>query len=279
MTALEAHEIRAQRRPWLLLSIAGLRLSGGFIVALPLAAIVAESGIGLRGEGDRALFEDGGYLLLELLRLKGSVLGAAARGLLPLLALALAFTCFCNVALLLALNVRGRVAFGAWLSRAAQLLPAQLVVSAGAALTKLALLFIGAVAAAAIPDWQTKPVQTSVAQLAAFLPFVVLCGAVGGVEDLTKASLVRRSAPLMASLSRAARRVRERPLAAGFGWLPYALGFVLVALLASKLVEVIDVARPGSWRIAAVFVVHQLVTITSVACRAAWFARALRAID
>ena len=104
MNALGPGEIRARRRPFVVLAIAGLRILSGFCLAWPLASLVASSGVGLRPEGDRALFEAGGYLLLELLRLQGGALTAASRGLVPVLLLGLVLTAACNAALLVALN-------------------------------------------------------------------------------------------------------------------------------------------------------------------------------
>jgi hypothetical protein len=276
MTALEPSEISARRRSAVVLALALLRLCGGFILAFPLSSAISSSGIGLRDGGDRALFAGGGYVLLELFRLHGDALAATARGLLPLFALGLALTGAGNVALLVALNVRERLQLGPWLSHAFALLPAQLVVAAGASLAKLALLVIGAMAVASVPESLAKPVVASAAQLAVFAPFVLLCGAVGGFEDLTKASLVRHAAPLADGVERAWSTLRKRPISGSLGWIPYALPFGLVALAAAQLVDLLDVSRAGSWRVAAVFGLHQLVIGVSVACRAAWFARALR---
>ena len=98
MTPLGPSEMRARRRPFVVLSIAGVRLLLGLCLALPLASLVAESGVGQSPRGDRALFEGGGYLLLEVLRVQGANLAATARGLVPLLLLGLLVTAACNAA-------------------------------------------------------------------------------------------------------------------------------------------------------------------------------------
>jgi hypothetical protein len=273
VTPVDLAELTAFRRPKALLFVALLRLASGFLLAFPLA------GVGLRGEGDRALFEGGGYLLLELLRLHGNALGAAARGALPLLALGLVLGSAANVALLLALNTREHLPAGAWLSRAIGLLPGQLALASGAALLKLAVLLLGATALSAPPEWLARPVDTTLARLAAFVPFALLCAAVGGFEDVAKATLVRHPASLPDGLARAWERVRTRPLAGHFGWVPYATLFVLVGLGAGEIVGALDVSRAGAWRVAAVFAVHQLVIVVGIACRAAWFAQAWRLTD
>jgi hypothetical protein len=278
VSALGPSEISAWRRPFAVLAIAGLRLFAGFCLALPFSSLVASTGIGMRAEGDRALFEGGGYLLLELLRLHVGELVATARGLMPLLLLGLVLTCACNVALLIALDVRERLPSREWLALTWARLPAQLVVVTGAALAQLVLVFAGSVAIGAIPEPLAKPVATTLGQIAVLVLIAVLAGAVGGFADVTKASLVRHEAPLSQSLARGWSCVRSRPISACFGWVPWAAPFVLAGLLAARLSEVIDVSRPGLWRIASVFLVHQLVILVGVACRAAWFARALRLV-
>lgn len=276
MTPLGPSEIRARRRPAVISSIALLRLGAGFCLALPLSSVLAASGVGLRAEGDRALFEAGGYLLLEVLRLEGPSLIAAARGLLPLLGVALALTALCNAALLFAINVAGRLAVTDWLSRSLQRWPGFLLLGAGTVLGQALLFGIGASVAAALPDPMARPVATSAGQLGIWFGVALAAGVLGAFSDLTKASLVRHETGLVSALRHAAQCLRRRPLATSFGWLPYAAAFVAAVVSVATLTEVIDVSRSGAWRVGLVFALHQLVVLLSVALRAAWFARALR---
>jgi hypothetical protein len=276
MTALGPGEIRARKRPLLLLTIAGLRILTGFCLALPLSALVSSSGVGLRAEGDRALFEGGGYLLLDLVRLQGSNLVAVMRGLLPLLLLGLLLTAACNAALLVALNARERLKSLSWLASAWARLPALVVLGAGTAVAQGLVIIVGALGSDAVPAWLARPQLTTALQALVWLVTLLLAAGVGGFADSTKASLVRYDAGLPEGLARAWRCLLRRPIRACFGWLPYAAAFVVSVLLVTKLTEAIDVSRAGGWRIMAVFSAHQLVIVTSVALRAAWFARALR---
>jgi hypothetical protein len=271
-------EIRARHRPLLVLSLAALRIGAGFCLAWPLSALISGFGVGQRIEGDRALFEGGGYLLAELLRLRGNELEAVARGLLPVLGLGLVLTAAGNAALLVGLNLQGRLRLRQLLSRAGERLPALLVLGAGTALGQLLLLAAGAMAVAAIPESLAKPVATTYGQGALWLVVMLLAGALGGFSDVVKASLVRHESRLAEGLSRASRCVKHSPIRATFGWLPCAFIFALAALVAARLCELCDVARPGAWRIVAVFALHQLVILTAVAARAAWFARSLRLV-
>lgn len=278
MIALGPGQISARRRPFLVLALAALRIFAGFCLAWPLGALVAQTGVGLRVEGDRALFEGGGYLLLEVLRLRGGELEAVARGLLPVLALGLLLTAAGNAALLVGLNVQGRLRLRELLSRASERLPRLIVLGGGTALGQSLLFIAGAVAVSAIPDVLARPVATTMAQVLLWLVVALAAGALGGFSDIAKASLVRHEARLGEALSLAFKCLRHRPIRASFGWLPYAVVFVAVALLAGKLTEIVDVSRPGAWRVAFVFAIHQLVVLSSLAARAAWYARALRLV-
>jgi hypothetical protein len=278
VTALGPGEIRARRRPALLLGVAALRLLAGFCLAWPLSSLIASSGVGLRAEGDRALFESGGYLLAEVLRLRGGELEAVARGLLPVFALGLLLTAAGNAALLVGVNWRGRLPPRELLSRASERLPALIVLGVGTALAQLVLLLAGGMLVAAIPEPIAKPVATTFAQAALWLAVALGLGALGGFSDLVKASLVRHESRLAEALSRALKCLGHLPIRATFGWIPYALCLLAAVAIAAKLTELCDVSRPGAWRLVLVFALHQAVIVVAVAARAAWFARALRLV-
>ncbi|RYZ02915.1 MAG: hypothetical protein EOO73_29785 [Myxococcales bacterium] len=262
----------------MILALALGRLGAGLCLAAPLASLLAESGVGQRAEGDRALFEGGGYLLLEVLRLQGPALAAALRGLLPVLGLGLLLTALGNAALLVALSTHGRLRSLGWLGPALARLPALCALGVGTALGQGLLLLIGAIVAGGAPEGLTNPRQGTALQLAAWLAALLAAGALGGWADIAKAALVRHESPLLAALARAWQALRNRPIFGLFGWVPYALPFVLAAFGVAWLTGVVDVGRSGAWRLVVVFGLHQLVVVVAVACRAAWFARALRAV-
>ena len=276
MSTLGPGEIQARRRPFVVLSIAGLRLVCGFCLAFPLASLIGASGIGQRGEGDRALFEGGGYLLLEVVRLQGPELMAAVRGLIPLFGVGLLLTALCNAALLVTLSKRGRLDLRDVLAAALERWPGLLVIGAGTGLGQALLFGVGAAVVAAVPDSMSKPVATSVGQLGAWLVVAALAGALGGFSDVSKACFVRNDAKLTTALAQGFVCAVRRPLSACFGWLPYAFLFGGAVLAAAQLTEALDVSQPGAWRIALVWLLHEAVVVISVALRATWFARALR---
>jgi len=278
VSALGPGDIRAARRPLLVASVASLRILAGLCLAWPLSALLASGGVGLRAEGDRALFEGGGYLLLELLRLRGGELEAVARGLLPVLALGLILTAGCNAALLVGLNLQGRLRLRELLSQAGKRLPALVVLGAATGLAQLVLLVAGVMALGAIPESLAKPTATSLAQAALSVVVALALGALGGVSDVVKASLVRHDSRLADGLGRALNCLKTRPIRAAFGWAPWASSWLLALALAAKLCGWCDVAQAGAWRVVAVFALHQLVIVAAVGARAAWFARTLRLV-
>jgi hypothetical protein len=276
MTLLGPSDVQARRRPFVVLSVAALRLVAGFCLAFPLASLLGSSGVGAHADGDRVLFEGGGYLLLEVLRLQGPSLLAVMRGLVPVLALGLLLTALCNAALLVALNVNGRLELRAWLSRAFERLPGVVVLGVGTALGQAVLFGLGVLLSAAIPASLSNPLRSSALELATWLVVALGAGALGGAADVAKACFVRSQAGLAAALRQAFSCLSRRPFLASFGWLPYALLFGAAMAAAGWLSGGLDVSRPGGSRVAAVFVVHQLVILLSVALRAVWFARASR---
>lgn len=279
MSGIGPGAIRATSRPGVILAIAACRLFCGVCLAYPLSSLLSTSGIGQRAEGDRLLFEGGGYLLLEIARLQGPLLTSAARGLLPVLGLGLLLTAACNSVLLVALSDgqerRAQKLLGSALAR----LPTVALVSVLAGLAQAALLLFASIGAEAIPEPLARPVAASAGQGAVWLVAAALAGAVGGVADLAKAASVRAEASVARALEHARRCLLHRPLSACFGWLPYAGGFVALVAFAAELTERLDVSRPGGGRVFAVFVVHQLVIVGGVALRAAWYAKALRVVS
>lgn len=276
MSAVGPGQLRARQRPLLILSVAGVRAATALCLAWPLASLVAASGIGARSQGDRALFEPGGFLLLEVARLQGPPLLAAAHGLLPLIALGLLLSTLCNASLLLGLNQSERLSASELVARTLRAAPRLLVLGAGATLLQVVLGLVGAALVDSVPEPLAKPVAATLGQAGAWLVIGLLAGAVGGATDIARAALVRHEAGLSEALAHAAQLAWRRPLLSCCGWLPYALPLLVAVALAARITEACDVSQSGGWRVALVFAVHQLVIVVAVAARAAWYARALR---
>lgn len=276
MSAVGPGQLRARARPLLIASIAGLRAAFALCLAWPLASLVASSGIGARSQGDRALFEDGGYLLLEVARQKGPTLLAAAQGLLPLLGLGLVAGTLFNAALLVGLNQSERLRVPALIERSVSALPRLVMLGAATGLLQLLVVLAASILVEAVPQPLARPVLGSAGQGAIWLAAGAVLGALGGSADVARAASVRHALPLGDAVRAAVQLLLRRPFLSCFGWLPYAALVAVAAALASALAEVLDVSRPGAWRPLLVFAAHQLVVLTAVAARAGWYARALR---
>jgi len=268
--------MRARQRSGVILTLAALRLVAGLCLAMPLASLLGASGIGERVEGDRALFEAGGYLLLEVLRVQTSALTATLRGLLPVLLLGITLTVASNAVLLVALNTRGRLVLRSWLGSALERVPPLLLLGAATTVAQGIVLVLAGLLTDALPQSPIRPVAASATQVGAWALAAILAGALGGFADVVKASLVRHESRLRDAFFQAFTCTLRSPLRSLLGWLPYAALLLLAVLAAGKLTEICDVSRAGAWRVATVFIVHQLVVVLSVTLRAAWFARVLR---
>jgi hypothetical protein len=278
VTPLGPGEIRARRRPFVVIALASIRLLLGFLLAWPLASALEASNVGLRAGGDRALFEGGGYLLLEALRVQGPSLTAAIQGVVPLFALGLLVGAASNAALLVALNAREPLAISAWLGRALARLPAVVVLGVGTTLAQGLLLVVGFLAVQGVPERLARPVPVTFAQGALWLVVLLLAASLGGFADVARSALVRHEEPLLQSLERALRCLKKRPFRSCFGWLAPAALLAVTALGAAWLTERCDVSREGAWRVGAVLALHQAVVLVAVAARANWYARALRLV-
>jgi hypothetical protein len=269
-------ELRARKRPFVILGVASARLAVGFCLAFPISSLIASSGIGLRGEGDRALFEAGGYLLLEVLRRTGPSLLAVLWGLAPLMLLGLLLSVASHGALLIAINSSGKLRLRNWLGSVLDRLPALLVIAAGSLFAQLVLLTIVAMTTFALPEPMLNPQRHDVLVASLLLIGVGLAGAVGGFADVLKATLLRHQLGLREALNAASVCVARAPFRTCFGWLPFAALWLALAALVAHATAWLDVSRPEQWRLLAVFTLHQLVIVASVALRAMWLARALR---
>lgn len=269
---------RARRRPLVIALVALARFACGACLATPLASLVSASGVGLRAEGDRALFEGGGYVLLEVLRLHGTALAALLRGLLPVLGFGFLLTALGTATLLVALRTEGPLRSFGWLATAAARLPALCLVAIFTTLAQGLVLMLAALTASGLPDPLTRPVQATMWQVLPWLMAALASGALGGLADVTKAALVLHDGSVRSSLERAWSSARSEPWFGFFGWVPYAVPFLVTAGVAAWLSEQVDVARPGAWRVGLVLAIHQGVVLTAVVCRAAWLARALRGL-
>ena len=282
MTPLAVEQIRVWRRPGALLLIWVWRSFAAFWLATPIIDAIDATGLGRHPRGDAALFEPGGLLLFEVVRLLLNAFSSVAETTVMLLMVAGFAGLVPLSALLVALAYEGRLRFLPWSSKALAHFPAFALLSGGAWLIQGALLVLAVLVFSGVHAALNQRVDERTTDLGAV--------AAGGVvllalllttllHDLARAAAVRRELRAGAALALGLRAARRQPGKALVAWLGPALLSLLVVLLAALAVDRIAVDRGGSGRVTSAWVVHQLAAFALVALRAVWLAAALRLVD
>jgi len=255
-----------------------LRSVFALIAALGLSGTVRASGIGEFSGGDRLLFEDGALYLLELLRLAGPELLAAAGASAAVLCLGLLSGLLVAAVLLTALNTDGRLGVGSALGRAAALFPTFFLLGALVLLAQSALL-LGASMTFALVNAASSSERSADLLAAAVALVAGLCAlALGSLLDVARAAAVRHELASKHALLFALDVARRAPAGALLGSFPYTAAGALIVLGAALATGAIDVGAPGAGRLLAVAALHQLTLLALLVLRAAWLSRALRLV-
>lgn len=276
MMAIGARRVGSRK---LLVAVAvayAYRLAAAWLLALPLLHVVRASNIPQFPEGDRLLFEGGGWYLLEVVQQHHRVLLASLASTFWLL-LALAFAALIPKWLLLRALCRGAEASA---SSAAQSLPRLALLGALSWLTRLLLLVAALALAATLRSYFSSARDERVADLV-----FVAALAVGSLpqlalsvwHDLARIAVVRRGLGAANALGAALGPLRRRALRllGRYG----ALELLALALVAcgAVVVDALDVARSGAWRSLAAISAHQLVVLGGILIEACWLYCAARA--
>ena len=257
-----------------------LRGAAGLVLASPVVAAIAATGIPRFPEGDRLLFEPSGLMLAEV----GRALWSAA---MPLVRTELVTGLLLGMALLVpyslvlvALKRRVSTSVELWgeaLTRVPPLL----------ALHGLALLTQGAaILGAATFAFQLRPsfvgATSRGADLVAWgmllLGGLVVLG-VAVLRDLASAACVEETLGSREALGRGVSALLRAPGRVLRGWAA-PLGTVVALLAAAAWVTgSVDVSRAGAWRVGVVLFVHQAVLFARSVCRAWWLGSALALVS
>jgi hypothetical protein len=257
------------------------RLFGAWLVAAPVAAVLA-SNLAHLPRGDAALFEPGGGYLLEALRLSRTGLISTLRtsiwaGVL-LGGLTLAPLC----ALMISLSHSGGLRSRAWAGATAAQLPAFILLSGLTLLGQAGVAVALGLTATVAHGWLQGSFDARLADLL-LLPALalglLLVVALGIGQDLARAALIRHRATVTEAVLLAWRAARLRPLKTLVDWMTPAVWGLAVVVGAAIVSSGLDVARPEQWRTMAVLLTHQLASLALVGLRANWLARALRLVD
>ena len=268
----------AFRRPGLIVAYVAYLLVAGFALAAPWSAIVHGTVAGYP-RGDAELFDRGGIMLLEALRLTRFGAPAAMTSSALVLVLVGAIGLLPFAALIAGLGREGRVRAPFLAARAVRPIgtltlvwglsfAAQAVVAA--LVTVLGVKLVGAFHLAERGEALANLVVAAVVLLA-LLP-------IGVARDLALVSAVNDETRFYTSSSRALqvlRRAFARTIGAYLVRSLAALAILLAALCLPSLLRAPD-APPAA---AIPFAIHQLALVLAVALRASWLASAIRLLD
>lgn len=254
-----------------------LRAAAGLVLASPLLAAVASTGITRFPEGDRLLFEPGGLMLVEVARtLSSAVVPLLQAELVMGLVLALGLVVPYAV-LLVALSRREPRTLSELFGTALTRVPPLVALQGLTLLAESAALLALATFAAGLRE--TLVGATSRRADLVFLAVLALGGLVllglGALRDLSSAACVEETLGSPAALRRGVASLLRAPgaVCSGFGAALVAAGACVAA--GALLTGALDVGRPGAFRVALVLLVHQAVLLGRSVVRAFWLHRAL----
>jgi len=257
-----------------------LRAAAGLLIASPVVAAVASTGIARFPEGDRLLFEPGGLMLAEVARTLWSALIPLLRAeLMTGLVLGMALIVPYSL-LLVALSGRARGTAALW-GEAVTRVPSLLALHGLTLLTQG-----GVVLATATVAVQLRTGFVGATSRGADLVFVgvLLLGGLGvltltTLRDLASAACVQGSLTSRSALTTGVATLRRAPGRVIRDFAPPLLAGVALVAAGAVLTGSLDVSRPGAWRVVLVLAVHQAALLGRSVCRAFWLGRALRLVE
>lgn len=261
------------RRPLALALVYLFRLAAGSVVATPLIAAVAGSGVAHLPTGDAALFEPGGERLLQVLHQAAAGLAQAAKESAWLTLLMSALGVYVHGVWLFCLGHRGRLSIPEALARAARALP-RLFGSSALGLIGLAIVIALCAsfdrALSSYLELRVDEQQADLLRLLIACLWLVPLFGLGLLQALTRAAIVQRDLGLVQALCVAAGRLKRHLGAlsvARAGLLVWSLVTVLVAALA---VGELRLEQPSALRVAACWGLHQAAVLLLLLLQGAW---------
>ena len=248
------------------------RVLSGWVVALPVVSVLGAAIAGYP-EGDAALFEPGGELLVEVWRLRRDELRAAFGVSLRLAALC-ALLGLWPLGMLLESFRRPRARGRRVAGRALAHWPA-LAAIGGTALLAQALVIAGGAAFSPVARELGADLAALGADLLGVLPLALGGAAALGLAvaaDLGRIAVVRSGSRGIAAPRRALGAAARSPFGFLGAWALAKLGTIVAMAGAAALTAVVAVHHPGDWRVAVAAAAHLGVLVVDVLGRAAWLA-------
>jgi hypothetical protein len=259
-----------------LLAFSGWRLLAAAAVGAPIALELGAAGAAASTAGDLDAFAPGALLLSDVVRRALPELSAALKaGLVVALVLALLGLLPLG-ALLSALTEPARTPLRQHFSRAACVFPVFLGLSATLLLAQGAWLLAISICASMLGAAVAHRGSLSIlAPLGLYAVGLLGTLELGVLLDLARAAAVKHELRTRAALIYALSTLRRSAGAASAAYFACAGASVFAIALAARLTQGLDVGRPGGWRVAAVFGVHQVALLTLVFARYVWLKRAV----
>ncbi|HWP09718.1 MAG TPA: hypothetical protein VNN72_28445 [Polyangiaceae bacterium] len=258
-----------------------LRGAAGLVLASPVVAAVASTGITRFPEGDRLLFEPGGLMLVEVARaLWSAVVPLIQAELVMGLVLALGLVVPYAV-LLVALSRRAPKTtaelFGRAMTRVPPLVALQGLTLLAQSAALLALAAFAAGLREALVGATSRPADLVFVLVLALGGLVVL--GFGALRDLSSAACVEDELASPAALRHGLAALLRAPGAVFSGFGAAAVAAAACVAAGALLTGALDVGRPGAFRVALVLALHQAVLLGRTLCRAFWLRRALGLVE
>lgn len=269
----------ALSRPRALFLLWFFRLLAGWVIAAPLVSAVEGTGIGHYQHGDAALFEPGGLILLEVVRLGLEGLTAALTRGLWLFAL---FALLSIVALALwmtVLNCPQRLTVAQVVNRATSRLPSFFAMGFVVLLGQASLAGAGLFLLVSVHDVVSVLLSEVTVDLASIVYVAVLASVVlwfGVLHDLGRAACVHHETPALKSLELGFRVFARRPWLTLAHYLTAGVWSVVLVAAASVGAGRLAVESGSDLSYGGVWTLHQSVIIGLVVLRGGWLCAALR---
>jgi hypothetical protein len=263
-------ELRPLLRASLLLY--AYRVGASTLVAYPIARTLTAFGATMHVEGDRSLFESGGFRLLESLRLGGPSLSASAESGV-LIGACLAVLGLLPLAAAMAVLARPSAGHGDVAKRAIELFPVFLKLGAAAVLVQGVICAVAAAVAPTLSGFAgviANEKARDLVVLAALLPAAVAVVGLGIWEDVARAAAVDGAPRARDAAQLGLAALVGRPAATLGACAVMAAGGCTAVAISAAAVGFIDVSRPGVGRVVAVAAVHQATLFVVAALRVAW---------
>ncbi len=258
-----------------------LRAGAGLLLASPVVAAVASTGITGFPEGDRLLFEPGGLMLVDVARALLSELMPLVRtelvmGLLLLVALLVPYS-----VVLVAFSRTRPGSVAELLGRACARVPALLSLKGLTLLTQALTAFLALSVALQVRDALVSGTsrRADLVGLAIALVGGSLMLAFGMVRDLASAAAVSGGAGSRVALLAGLSTLFRNPGRILRIWSLAAIAAVSLVAAGALVTGLLDVSRPGAWCVGSVLLVHQTFALGLVLCRAWWLGHALVLVE